>query len=115
MKQQYCSCGWSFIFTWSICVTCPQCKQQVQLDSETAKPTLQTHKTPVCINRGDLAGPMECNCGVVYNCNLLNKLCSSSKPIDEWVHAKVDNQSIQLTKKTFQHCGTCDYKETSNE
>jgi len=65
----------------------------------------------VCIHRGEAVGQMECQCGAVYRCNLLGKLCSKKSPIDNLVHATVGGEKIRLTDDVYQCCVGCDRKE----
>jgi len=66
---------------------------------------------PQCVHRGYRVGVLECQCGSLYHCNLLGKLCSKKAPIDNLVHAIVGDEKIRLTDDVYQCCAGCDRKE----
>lgn len=64
----------------------------------------RTHvRRTVCIHRGKYRGRASCKCGAIYFCNLLNKLCGNTDPIDEFV----DLDGTLLNKENFQNCRKC--------
>lgn len=85
----------------------------------------------VCVHYDTELNPirLECGCGFVTKCKLLNKLCSYTTVIDEFVFAKEvpedliqikdlstrRGSDLQLTSDNFQSCGSCKFKDEQPE
>ncbi len=60
-----------------------------------------------CAHRGLHVGRLECNCGSLYHCKLLNKLCSPRAPFDNLAMGIVGDDHFLLTSDNYQPCDSC--------
>lgn len=68
-----------------------------------------TATKPPCIHRGDRVGVLECQCGALYQCDLLGKFCSAKNPFDKMVMGIIQGVDghVWLTDDNYQPCEAC--------
>lgn len=99
-----CGCGWPLFHAGkSLRVVCPQCKAELHVGDDSAPPIVARDISQCRHRDPNTAIQMDCQCGNAYQCLKLKKLCSYSRPIDQFVYAG----DTQLTDENFQWCGSC--------
>lgn len=86
---------------------CPKCRRWRGDDIEAQQVDIVSGTKPPCVHRGERAGVLECQCGTLYQCNLLGVWCSYRKPLDQFVRGVIGDDHIELTEANYRPCEGC--------